>query len=171
MSTHSAKRRGRLTRISLVEVLEVRWLLAIDVSAAAAWPSELGTFAAYPTVEIYRPAGQSQPNGTAGPTGYGPAQIAHAYGYDQILFAAGIVGTGAGQTIAIVDAYDTPTILHDLQAFDAFYGIPDPPSFLRVAQDGSTNYPTVDPAGPGGNNWEVETALDVEWAHALAPQA
>jgi subtilisin-like proprotein convertase family protein len=42
-----------------------------------------------------------------------------------------------------------------------------------VAQDGSTNYPPVDPAGAGeaNNNWELETALDVEWAHAIAPGA
>jgi subtilisin-like proprotein convertase family protein len=169
-TTHRQRARGK-TRVSTVEILEVRWLLAIDVTNAAAWPSDLPSYVASPTVEVWHPAGSFGPNGTAGPTGYGPNQIAQAYGYNQILFSGAIVGTGAGQTIAIVDAYDTPTILHDLQAFDAFYGIPDPPSFLRLAQDGSTNYPTVDPAGPGGNNWEVETALDVEWAHSLAPQA
>jgi hypothetical protein len=99
------------------------------------------------------------------------SQILHAYGFDQITFAGAIVGNGAGQTIAIVDAYDTPTIEHDLAAFNAAFGLRAPPSFLRIAQDGSTNYPNVDPAGPGGNNWEVETALDVEWGHALAPMA
>jgi hypothetical protein len=41
----------------------------------------------------------------------------------------------------------------------------------RVAQDGSNNLPPVDPVGAGGNNWEIETALDVEWAHAMAPAA
>ncbi|HVU90072.1 MAG TPA: proprotein convertase P-domain-containing protein [Pirellulales bacterium] len=156
------------TRVTLVEILEVRYLLAIDTTIG---PTNFAAAVATPTFELWNPAGSSEPNGSAGPTGYGPNQIAQAYGYNQILFSGGIVGTGAGQTIAIVDAYDTPTIAHDLQAFDAFYGIPDPPSFIRVAQDGSTNYPGVDPAGAGHNNWEVETALDVEWAHALAPQA
>ena len=53
------------------------------------------------------------------------------------------------------------------------FGLPDPPSFIQVAQDGSTNFPSVDPAGAGAasGTWEVEEALDVEWAHALAPGA
>src|SRR4051812_5975085 len=44
--------------------------------------------------------------------GYTPAQIRHAYGFDKVNF------TGAGQTIAIVDAFDDPTILADLKVFD-----------------------------------------------------
>src|SRR5207248_4822131 len=82
-----------------------------------------------------------------------------------------IAADGAGQTIAIVPAYHAPTIEADLAAFDAAFGIAAPPSFTKVAQDGSTNYPPVDPAGPGTDNWELETALDVEWAHATAPAA
>src|SRR5262249_44224916 len=56
-------------------------------------------------------------------------------------------------------------------AFDAAFGLSDPPSFRVVAQDGSTHYPGTDPAGRGSLNWETETALDVEWAHAIAPKA
>ena len=82
-----------------------------------------------------------------------------------------IKGDGTGQTIAIIDAYHAPTIAHDLHAFDVAFGLPDPPSFRIVAQDGSTNYPRTDPDGRGTLNWETETALDVEWAHALAPGA
>ncbi|HEY4309282.1 MAG TPA: proprotein convertase P-domain-containing protein [Pirellulales bacterium] len=166
----AARRKPITVRTTMVEALEVRWLLAIDLSTTPL-PAYVASGLYFPNVEIDRSDNTSQPNGSAGPTGLAPAQVAHAYGYDQILFSGGIVGTGAGQTIAIVDAYDTPTIAHDLAAFDAFYGIAAPPSFIRVAQDGSTHYPTADPAGPGGNNWEVETALDVEWSHALAPQA
>src|SRR5262249_2532853 len=86
----------------------------------------------------------------------------------------GIKGDGTGQTIAIVDAYDAPTIVNDLHVFDVAFGLPDPPSFTRVAQDGTTNYPPTDPAGSAGagaDTWEIETALDVEWAHAMAPGA
>src|SRR6185503_332667 len=36
------------------------------------------------------------------------------------------------------------------------------------AQDGSTNFPPTDPAGPGVDNWESETALDVQCSHAMA---
>ena len=46
-------------------------------------------------------------------------------------------------------------------------------SFLTVLnQDGqATSLPATDPNGPGTDNWEVEEALDVEWAHAIAPGA
>src|SRR5439155_21172245 len=54
--------------------------------------------------------GVTNPN----PVGYDPAQIRHAYGFDQITFSNGTVkGDGRGQTIAIVDAYDDPNIFKD----------------------------------------------------------
>ncbi|MBI3838197.1 MAG: S53 family peptidase, partial [Planctomycetia bacterium] len=105
--------------------------------------------------------------------GLTPAQIRHAYGFDQIFFANGTIqGDGSGQTIAIVDAFDDPNIVSDLAAFDAFFGIPAPPSFVRLNESGASSpLPGTDPVGSGKVNWEFETALDVEWAHALAPAA
>src|SRR5262249_21312944 len=39
-------------------------------------------------------------------------------------------------------------------------------------QDGQpTGLPTTDPTGAGGANWELEEAVDVQWAHAIAPGA
>jgi subtilisin-like proprotein convertase family protein len=114
-----------------------------------------------------------RPNYTSPPgNALTPSQMRQAYGIDQVLFGS-IQGDGTGQTIAIIDAYDYPTALSDLQHFDAQFGLPDPPSFKRVAQDGSTNYPGTDPAGAGNPNgtWELEEALDIEWAHAIAPAA
>jgi subtilase family serine protease len=103
--------------------------------------------------------------GSPGPTGYTPSQIRHAYGFDQITFANGTVtGDGSGTTIAIVDAFDDPTIANDLKQFDATFGLPDP-TFTKVDQNGGTNYPRAD----GG--WASEIALDVEWSHAIAPKA
>ncbi len=96
------------------------------------------------------------------PTGYSPAQIRAAYGIDAIAFSNGtITGDGAGETIAIVDAYSDPNIAADLAAFDAEYGLSSPPSF------------TVDNLGATSTDaaWALETALDVEWAHAIAPEA
>jgi hypothetical protein len=91
---------------------------------------------------------------------YSPAQIAHAYGFDQVTFANGTVrGTGAGQTIAIVDAFDDPNIAGNLQTFDRTFGLPDP-VFVKATPQG------VPKANAG---WSAEIALDVEWAHALAP--
>ncbi len=142
------------------EPLERRVLMTADVTALAA-----GALFR-PTVHEISPQGSFSPVGN----GYSPAQIRHGYNLDQVLFGT-VQGDGSGQTIAIIDAYHAPTITQDLHAFDAAFGIPDPPSFRVVAQDGTTHYPPTDPSGAGSLNWETETALDVEWAHALAPGA
>jgi hypothetical protein len=95
-----------------------------------------------------------------------PAMLRHAYGIDQISFSGSsgttVTGDGTGQTIAIVEEGDDPTIGADLHTFDQLFGIPDPPSFQVVTQNGVT---TPDPSTVG------ETSLDVEWAHATAPGA
>src|SRR5689334_662687 len=93
---------------------------------------------------------------SAYPLGYSPAQIRHAYGFDQSP------STGYGQTIAIVDAYGSPTIQNDLNAFCARFGIRT--QYIQIA------YPTGRPATVD-QGWALETALDVEWAHAIAPGA
>ena len=74
---------------------------------------------------------------------------------------ARLPATEPEQTIAIVTAYNDPKITSDLAAFDRQYGLSAPPS-LTVKNLGGT---TTD-AG-----WALETSLDVEWAHALAPAA
>ena len=114
----------------------------------------------------------------AGTVAYTPAQIRSAYG----ISALGLDGTG--QTIAIVDAYDDPSIFQALDAFDSQFGLTasgptlyqqygPASSFLTVLnQNGqATSLPSTDPNGPGTDNWEVEEALDVEWTHAIAPGA
>src|SRR4051812_39793456 len=61
------------------------------------------------------------------PTGLTPAQVRHAYGFDQVGFRhkhRTIPGDGRGQTIAIVTAYDAPTIENDLLVFDQKFGLP-----------------------------------------------
>jgi len=116
---------------------------------------------------VVSPAGINQPAYTDG-SGLTPSQICHAYGIDQTMFGS-VVGDGSGETIAIVDAYDAPTIAADLRAFDQRFGLPDP-TLVVIGQDGSANLPQTDPFGPG-NSWALEASLDVEWAHAVAPQA
>lgn len=73
---------------------------------------------------------------------------------------------GRGQTIVVVDAFGDPSIQSDLQTFDAVFGLQDPQ--LTVYQP-FPNDPTANPADVAG--WANETALDVEWAHAIAPAA
>ena len=78
----------------------------------------------------------------------------------------GVAGTGSGETIAIVDAYDDPNIQADLNTFDTQFGLPAT-TVTRVNQTGGTSYPASDSSG----GWELEESLDVEWAHAMAPGA
>ena len=62
------------------------------------------------------PASGTNPNSPSG-TGYTPANIQAAYGISSISLG-GVAGTGAGQTIAIIDAYNDPNILSDAAAFN-----------------------------------------------------
>jgi subtilase family serine protease len=96
---------------------------------------------------------------------YSPQEIQNAYGLTPILNAG---YTGAGETIIIVVSFGSPTILQDLQIFDAGYGLPDPPSFTVLAPLGTMPF---DPTNSDQVGWAFETTLDVEWAHAMAPGA
>jgi hypothetical protein len=104
------------------------------------------------------------------PAGLSPAQVEQAYGYNKITFNNGTVtGTGAGQTIAIVDAYDDPSIANDLSVFDQQYGLAAA-NFVKVGvnangQGSTSSFPSAD------SGWAGEIELDVEWAHAIAPGA
>jgi kumamolisin len=72
------------------------------------------------------------------------------------------VPTGGVGAIAIVDAGHYPTAASDLQAFDSYYGIPD--ADFHVVYANGQRPPVYD-------DWLVEEALDIEWAHAMAPKA
>jgi subtilase family serine protease len=87
---------------------------------------------------------------------YSPAQIRHAYGVDLLL------ATGSGQKIGIVDAYGDTSIQTDLNNFCSYYGIAS--TTVQIL------YPQGKPRS-GNSGWALETALDVEWAHAIAPNA
>jgi hypothetical protein len=105
--------------------------------------------------------------GGMGPDGgYTPAQVRHAYGFDKITLPGGATPDGAGQTIAIVDAFHDPNIQSDVHVFSQKFGLQDPPTFKVVSQTGGS------PAGlDQDSGWASEAALDVEWAHAIAPAA
>lgn len=96
---------------------------------------------------------------------YSPQEIRNAYGLTSLLRAG---YTGTGQTIIIIDSFGSPTIAQDLQAFDAGYSLPDPPSLTVLAPLGTVPF---DPTNSDQVGWAFETTLDVEWAHAMAPGA
>jgi subtilase family serine protease len=99
-------------------------------------------------------------------SGYSPAQIRAAYGFNNVSFGS-TTANGSGQTIAIIDAYNDPNIASDLATFDAQFGIAAPASLKVVNESGGSSLPRTDRTG----GWEMETSLDVEWAHAIAPGA
>jgi subtilase family serine protease len=101
---------------------------------------------------------------------YSPLQIRQAYGFNNIYYTVNgqsVRASGQGQTIAIVDAYDDPTIAADLQSFDADFGFgsKDPNGNFVLTKATPEGMPQVD-AG-----WAMEISLDVEYAHAIAPKA
>jgi autotransporter-associated beta strand protein len=125
-----------------------------------------------------QPAGP-RPLDNSGNPPFDPAQIQQAYGVNSLA------AYGAGQTIAIVDAYNYPNALSALNTFSSDplgssyptyslpqFNVPGGPTFTQLNQSGSTSLPGTDPAGAGASiNWEYEEALDIEYAHALAPYA
>jgi subtilase family serine protease len=137
---------------------------AIAAPLSVGTSSPLVTVPTDPAIDInshltFTPDGK--PSGGGSFTGYTPAQIRHAYGFDQLTT------TGKGQTIAIIDAFDDPNITSDLNTFSKQYGLPQTKAgtfTFSVAYAGGTK-PSPDVG------WAVEMSLDVEWAHAIAPNA
>ena len=115
------------------------------------------------------------PDQFTGPIGYNPQQLQQAYGVNLIKYGpTNIPGDGAGQTITIIDWGDDssfqPTTSSSyvgsaLQVFDKTFNLPDPPSFQIFTQNGAVGRTNTN-LGTG-----VEIALDVEWAHSIAPGA
>jgi hypothetical protein len=110
-------------------------------------------------------------------SGLTPVQVRHAYGVDQLAFTnssnQAVAADGSGQTIAVITAYDDSHIGSDLDTFDRTYGINGGQSLY--SQYGSNSaFLTVHKMANhmfSSSDWAVETSLDVEWAHAIAPGA
>jgi kumamolisin len=135
--------------------------------------------------KIFVPAGQQTlasavPQDTFAET---PASMACVYGVGPVY--AGCTPSGGGSdhasggwgAIALVDAYDYPKAASDLAYFSAYYGLPAP-RFKRVIANSSygnlnglTASCSATPPPAKSNGWDVEEALDIEWSHAMAPQA
>jgi subtilase family serine protease len=138
----------------------VAGLAGLVLAVSAASVAVAGT----PEVErrVHRPH-TAAPRATSGPTGLSPAQVKDAYGFPTAADA------GAGQTVAVVAPFDHPSIEADLNAFSRRFGLPACTTknrcFKKVDQKGGKNYPSRNKV------WAAETALDVEWVHAIAPGA
>src|SRR5258708_7441647 len=107
-------------------------------------------FLGKPPLHIFRAAQKA-------PAGLAPATIKRIYNLPSI---------GGHGTIAIIDAYDAPNIEKDLSIFNDTYGI------VPCTVKNSCLEKHMMATGTTGNSgWALETSLDVEWAHAIAPQA
>jgi subtilase family serine protease len=91
------------------------------------------------------------------PIGLTPAQIKSVYRLPQ---------TGGHGTIAIIDAYDDAAVEADLAAFDKQFGLP-----ACTKANGCLTQHLMSSKESDNSGWDIETALDVEWAHAIAPNA
>jgi len=98
------------------------------------------------------------------PLCYSPQQLRQAYGIAPLL-QAGV--TGKGRIITIIDAFQAPTIRGDLHLFDQLFGLKDAQLNI-MAPFGLTPFNAQDPIHKG---FAGEITLDVEWAHAIAPDA
>ncbi len=146
------------TKIIVVNCLAFSLTVALSGNAVARSIRLFGPPArGYARPPILLNTGPFDVNGNLGP--YSVTQIREAYGVDLVL-AAG--ATGSRQIIGIVDAYGDNSIQSDLNNFCSYYGIPS--TTVQV------DYPGGKPRG-GSSGWALETALDVEWAHAIAPDA
>src|SRR6266699_3161936 len=171
---------GRISRlISSAVVLVVLLVMTVSVFYLRAG---ITTRAATPTTLVshtirqhphYRLAGSIPASGgalfscqsvSASIRCYAPRQMRKAYDIEALL-DAGL--NGAGRTIVIIDAYQSPTISHDLNAFDRVFGLRTPILNI-ISPDGLTPF---DPKNPVQVGWSGEITLDVEWAHAIAPDA
>jgi len=91
---------------------------------------------------------------------YTPQELATAYDIPTSL-------NGAGQSIAIVDAFGDPTVTDDLNVEDTVFGLPAANLNIYYPE----GQPVFDPTNADEVDWSGEIALDVESAHAIAPDA
>ncbi len=122
-------------------------------------PAPAGYVSCFALVRTDRSKSRAQVAATkAAPDGYGPSQIRAAYA---------LTGSGAGRTVAIVDAYNDPNAEADLAVYRAQYGLTPCTTangcFRKVSQTGTTTYPAKNAS------WAQEISLDLDMVSATCP--
>jgi len=177
------------SRWMLLFVLLVFFAFALAVQAQSTFASQIAVRGVSPFLKVGPqaiPANAAAPdyglftcqvyNLSPSATCYDPYQMRHAYNIDTLINAG---FDGKGKTIVIVDAFQSPNIVQQLNFYNSFYGLPSlnglggPPNpslgtFTQVAPDGLTPFVKGDANMTG---WAAEISLDVLWAHAIAPGA
>jgi subtilase family serine protease len=165
---------------------------AMTVAAGSGTASAAARFPApKPTVSDFQwLSGSQTPPTEANCTSVGrrcftPTSMRNSYNLGP-LYAAG--NEGQGVTVAIIDSFGDPNIASDLNVFNTAMGLPhmcgEPgvtcasgtPTFQHEFWNGKTVVKAPPPGSNGAgsqtrNIWALETALDVEWVHSIAPKA
>lgn len=142
--------------ISKPLVLGLALLVIVLIVLAAIWllqPYDINTYRAKPFLNVTpfaRPAVSA--------SGLNPANVRKAYN-----LPTGNVGTG---TIAIIDAFDNPKAEADLGIFNTQYGLR-----ACTTQNGCFEKHKMANNIATAQDWAMESSLDVQWAHAIAPGA
>lgn len=128
-----------------------------------------GTPVRFIPASVPSPAGRAAPTVAPGstPAGYGPSELQSAYNLTSLVETQ-----GAGETIALVDAYDDPNAEADLATYRSQYGLPACTGasgcFRKVNQTGGeSSYPKP---SPRINDWSSEVSLDLDMASAICPK-
>jgi subtilase family serine protease len=99
--------------------------------------------------------------------GYTMSQVRGAY------HVSGSGETGKGVTVAVVDAYASPTMLKDANEYATVTG--DKPfragQYKQILLGGTANWQLTGANGCGAAGWYGEESLDVESVHGMAPNA
>ena len=170
MSTYQVQTptRRHLFSLLLVLMLCALSLLSLLALGARTTPHQIGALSAQG--HLTRWAGKQAPGFADCEAAfsipcYTPQLYRDAYDITSILNKG---YSGKGQTIVIIDSFGSPTAFSDLQQFDKDYGLPDPPSFQQLAPIGTA---ALDPNSSDQAGWAEETSLDIQWSHAMAPDA
>jgi kumamolisin len=117
---------------------------------------------------IYAPSGSIVP--ASQPAGETPASLGCVYNIvSNPLSGCPINGstqnpTGGSGVIVIVDAYDYPSAANDLSTFSTTFGLPQANFSVQYASGRK-------PSNGCSSGWQGEESLDIQWAHAMAPNA
>jgi subtilase family serine protease len=168
-ASHVLSRRSIFAAVAVVVALLVA--VALGLVAPPAARSHTGSTGLRPLAVRLHHHWQSPPTtadclASAGIPCYAPSQLQTAYNLKS-LYRNHL--DGRGRTIAVVDAFGSPTARADLRRFDRDFGLPAPPRFDIIQPAGRV--PAFDPTDPDMAGWAEETSLDVQWAHAIAPMA
>jgi subtilase family serine protease len=149
MKTHTKTYAFVLPVLTIISIL-LAFSFSLSFARRAEAAYHFATFTAHLPLHIYATTGKA-------PVGMTPAEIKKFYN---------LPASGGKGTIVIVSAYDAESIEQDLADFDAAFALP-----ACTTKNGCFSKHMISGQELANTGWSLETALDVEWAHAIAPSS